>query len=1241
MFVQSILIPYILGIVTNKTSQDLFEREELALIIQDIYHKSEDEFNREYPNSYGGKFNNFLARQENKDLLLKHALNYGENIRSRKLNEVSFEGDITPDEVVNEFLIIFHKNINEDDRLIEYRNVREHYLLTKEIIKEIKGLKEIYIKKFEHVLSIIGSYAKVQPYITNRTQDDIDNIIKSLDEKDIVLIDSYRGFGKSETLYQAALSNKLEGKFDNILVMKHGVRNIFDALQTEIIESESYLILVDDIDLCISEFTEVLNFLKVSKSDFKIIATTQTYMLNEIKDIITKKSLYKSSIFISLNTWSKQDFIELLRATASKACIEDEELIVAKYPSPSLISWIGRNNNTKVEKVEDLFVGYLQTMRTDTYEILKDILSQQECDRLIFNISCLVPFKLEEDCGKSVEQIIGVKEGDFHKIIRRLEAGGVLRKISDKYRFFPDIKGDIYLAYSLRDGLFPEDLLYWLNESQEKVLSNINETRFICKINIDEIFKPLIAEWSKADEYFSQSNILEKAINIVEFVPESVLNLIYCYLIYAIKEKGNKYCRLTTDNFGPLLKSLWRYSNNKEGILEFLRLCENHNLDGMYDNYKVKGIVKDSFSPLYSQIETINEGLDILHTWLCRNTDKALVIFEYALAELLKGSHEVTKAIINGIQFGQRYIYATPEIIKVREKSIEIINYILNDKFTYECVQAIEKICDSLGEVRWGSDGGEELPLYKEITRERSIMVDILGAKLLSSNDIACNIVLERVLIKWWALQKVGSEKASEYLIAFHHSPEYLFAKYHVDADYRIISFEEVNKMAPSDDRWLWYVDNIISNDDNIDDEKKIAGLLNGHISSIEELSRLLNDTTSIIKQMRLCWSTPNILSHWGILNYKLFIEYMSSHYYNETDGYFRGDLLRIVTINDIHLGKEFIERLLGRQDKISTEEIEFLLNILSNKLIDDESVIVILEKIIYEDRIQNPASLTHKLYFIFKERNRKLLINVLIIILKKYTFDTSLCHMIYFVTKQFIDELRTSDRFIELKNIILDKLTEIYKFDYHENSMLEILLDNSEEALNFVVNRLSTNKEVPYHGFTFLKSFIKEINEYQKLVTILIDMEIRGIVNQYDKNGIYEALFLTRNKEGKLISTELLTKYISEENLSGVLEMLEYFRLFSDTLSPFVQGIIYLDRMGKLKEIESLLIKHTNPYGGWTRSTGSHSPEIVNRIELFREMYDTLPFGKIKIVVERCIGQLERQMKMDLINDEEVFNPR
>lgn len=293
MLFELVLLPFIVGLATNKVSGELFKIAELDQIIMEIYHDTESEFNAKYKDSFGGEYNNFLARQDNLELVLKGVLSLKDANSIKFVNTADFSGDITPEEVVNDFIFMFDEKINQDTRLIQYKSAREHQIITENTMLEIKKLTHIRFRKFvgpeESYLGEVG----LETTTIRKLDEDVASIIEELKGCDVVLVDSFRGFGKTETLKRVSFSDVIEEQFDRVIVMRRGIRNIIDAVQSELFSDTNYLIIIDDSDTCRDEFKEVLRFMKTTKVSTKVIASMQTHSVEEMRQIVLKEGLLK------------------------------------------------------------------------------------------------------------------------------------------------------------------------------------------------------------------------------------------------------------------------------------------------------------------------------------------------------------------------------------------------------------------------------------------------------------------------------------------------------------------------------------------------------------------------------------------------------------------------------------------------------------------------------------------------------------------------------------------------------------------------------------------------------------------------------------------------------------------------------------------------------------------------------------------------------------------------------------
>lgn len=1227
-----------LGLVTNKTYDVVFKDESLKNIADDLYEKSENEFNKKYSSKYGGKYDNFIARDENREAIMDAIIKFDDFQAIELPNVYDFEENVTPDEVILDFLTIFNNNLEKDSRLDIYRGVKAEKLIVESVYKEIIELKKITYRKFEIISGNTESTVKI-----GKSRDEIKEVLSKLEEKNLILVDSFRGFGKTHFLKVIGESKECQKAFVTVYYMRHGIRNILDALQSEIKEEERVLVLVDDIENSNEELIELLRFSDVVKFTFKLIVTSQTYSIENVKRQLVKFGFVNCVDFLSLNKWKPSDLKELFNAYTDDKRTEDLDLIISKYPSPSLIKWIAFMKQGTNSDIEEMFQEQKFQLESDTFAALDERLTFDECQRLLFNLSCSLPLALSTNYIDLFQNKLKCCN-EFEWVINKLFEAGILRKIGYNYRFYPDLIGDIYLSHSLSDDKFVGDLEFWFKESEETIINNISEARFISEFNIDDKLKKMIDTWMECKDYFSQSHALKMVNPIVKFVPESVINMMYVYFEYAKANKGERF-KLTTDDFGPIILELWNCYPNIELVLEVVLILKNIGIEGMYSNYKIDGLISRMSSPAKNSTIRINELIDVVHSMVVNDVQDSVLIFEYMASEILKVGYEVTNPIVGGIQYGLHTLVISRETIEIRTKCLETMELIINEKKSYLNFKTIDTISRNIGLMSYSRNTHLDSELSRLVMSERQFIVGRLGDVLLNTEDVKIKILIEKLFVYWWAGQSEGTEKVTEYLNAFQVDELYLFVKYYVESDYRFIEFDEIEKDAPNDERWKWFVHEIMHDRSNmLDDSNRIAEKLSCKIKEVEALKDFLLEAGVLIEDIGLSWSSPQIINRWFVKCKDLFYEYFKLSLYKDVPEYLRSEIISSVIIKDDMVDISLIHTLLN--ESLTSIELDKLLNVLSNDNINSSDVISILKRIINEQSNISYGTLVHRLYFIFKDRGLEPINSLLMEIIDKEPEFRKLIDSLDFFVKQFIDKIQILQGFAILKDTILEKMLNLERFNYHDNSLFESLIIRSEDAINFVCSRIGSEtiskyRVVPFDGFKFLEKYITSESELDILISKLVDIDKNSTTEIFSIHKVISNLLLKNNESGEILLKELLERYIKIEKVDNILFVLGNEILTSRSLGIYVKTLIYLSSKDKSTEAEKSIYLHRFPEGGYSRSIGSVSPQKVELKTLYERLYTMLPPGKLRIAVDKCISYIENDIEEDNIHDEEFLNPR
>jgi|GEM_PF-4312018 len=1238
---ETIILPALIGLAVNGISKNLFDDFKLNDIIEELYNKARDEFNRKYEHQFGGELDNFITREENHNLLLNNILSYNDIKNENKINKLSFENEITPDFAIKDFLYIFNELIESDDRLTEYRAKKKHFTVSKEILNEIGKIRNTRLKKFEDI-DIYIKKINILEFTLEKTKSEIEQVKKLLKYKDIVHITSYREFGKSTTLLKICLDNELRNSFDKVLVMNHGVKDILNAFENELYQDSKYLILIDDVDLCITEFEEIVKYTKLH--GIKMIITSQTYSYESIKSIIVKHKLYSSYKSLSINNWGKGDYLELLTKLSGDFFDKDKEYIAIKYDSPSAITLICDNIQENMN-IQDILSNIKETMQVDVDELLKDKLSHEKIEKLMYCFCCNVPFYNDKNFRDLLSSQLLINETEIDNIINILIDFGMLRKIGNECRFYPDLKGDIYLSYSMKDNIYENEFSFCINTNQQKVLKNIRCASQINDVDMKEKLTPIVKTWISEKYYFNQVENLKKAKYIVEFIPEQILNMIFCYLEDTIKSEDADYFKLSSDDFGPVLAELWEYSKNSNEILEAIRKIELFDLIGFYSNYKPKELIEEVFSPINYNTDFIITLFNTLENWAIENIEKSMILITYAICEILKSYHEKTISRINGIEFKNYTVKRTDELVILRKKCIDFMIYIIGNKFTCDNVKLLKEMANSIGTFYGcSSDIPKSLPLYEEILEERKILIKHIGEKLLKSNDMSCNVILEEILFKMWALNLQGSDETVEYLNKYKPSINYIFLKYSIECDNVYINFIDIQNKVNIDDKWVWYLDNVMFNDDLLtDDYSKIVQELNKEIKNIDDLFAFFNQLEKCILNFSINSRLFLILEQWYITNHNLFKEYYESEYFIKTWSTVKFNILRSMALIDNNLDISFIKDKISDLNKLEDEEILSILSLFRIETFNDSDIVLIINDIIDNSKLGNYSWLIREIYFIFNSRDKQQIVPLLIKIINKFDFNYRIDDL-EFIIKSFLNELKKHKEYNVFRKCLIEKLISIYEIGYHENSLLEILIENFDEAISFIENRLSLdnfNGKVPYHGYDFVKKFLEVIENYEMYIKLVINSTTNKKIHSIDKQKIYGSIFFIKDASNRLIILQLLDNSIKDNRLDIVIEILENYRLNDYTINDFISGLKYLNDNGREEEAEKLLYEYTYPTGVWSRNFGENSQIKISILKAYHEIERLLPFGKLKSIAVECINNIEKDMQEELIKDESILNPR
>ena len=766
----------------------------------------------------------------------------------------------------------------------------------------------------------------------------------------VLVIHSPGGYGKSHILREiAATVNKIDSDRE-VLIVTPGFPQINDAITNEIIENKKYLLIFDDADRYLDEIKPLLSYTSFINKNIKVVLSARTSGLQGINEIINQLPCKNSREELVIKKWSNKDLIQLLRLVAENEQVDNEEIIINTFLNPYLIVWIGKQiKNDPVLNYEILKDHFVIEINYEAEQCLKDALETSIIKDFVLNLSLIVPFSQKDEkilqilsvlCSQSVEKT--------NKALDVLTKVGILRVVGNSIRFNPDMKGDLYLAHSLKEiaevCILTTLIDKWIFAATEKVFINISAaSKYENTSILKEYCSRLLNDWIKnADNesgYYRKEklSLLEK---IVHIVPDEALDLMYTYLDTPLPQIPKEDIpwlndlHPTTDDYGPIIIRLLSNRYSRENILELISEINDNVEYGTYDNYKPNQLISISISPAENNLVLINSTLDILQNWVV-NSDKSIIEnISTALSELLSGVHHISNYAFGKASWGTLTLKANPELIHTRSKALTIVKMMINQHNVNLRLSAIE-IISNIG--RTHSKPENELPLANEISKERKEMIHELGNHISRDEDFRVLNKIENLFLKWWIQGKNGADGVSDLLKNIHQTTEYIVFKYFHSIDYVVEDFSLLESEAPKEQRWKWFIDNYMhkSLEFKSEDFKHLAISLNNKYSTDRQMIKYLDELHQIVEVNSVgsliidCWVSTNPDIFLSIRNDKSLWELVSSEFQNIIDF--------VIANKNEEFIQELYDEIFSNLPDVDIEKINTFLRVIGSNIADKD----------------------------------------------------------------------------------------------------------------------------------------------------------------------------------------------------------------------------------------------------------------------------------------------------------------
>ncbi len=648
-----------------------------------------------------------------------------------------------------------------------------------------------------------------------------------LSDRTVLLVHSPGGYGKSHLLRQiASLAHQTNNLFQP-WATRLGPRSMTEAIGDELVPGRAYVLFLDEADAITDDLRSLLTMCKTNPRSTKLVIALRSAALQAVNEQLNALRLAEFSEDIRIEDWSSEDLVKLLHVAAGKDTVPDELEIVAQYPNPFIIVWIGRRLSGQttfdIEAIKARLSGELEF---EAFQCLNGLMPRNVVTQLVTNLTLISPISKRETTSisqtfialspptiSSISTVISQERELLQDSLNRMIRAGILREIGDTVRFNPDMKGDLYLLRQIQN-MNVENLISlvdpWLQTAPENALNNLASAAKYAEVpSLRRVLAGHVLHWSlhpNEGPHRSMRGVLNAIPSITPIVPTECARLLRCYIE---RDDDDPRLPLSTDDYGPVIAQLISTRQSRSTILDIINLLHRKNIPGRYDNYKTKSLIRSCVSPLQNSASQICEALSILETWINGSDTQVELLFP-ALSEVLAGSHEYSESRTLRVTFGEKILSQTAEVTAIRDEALRVLSLMIEHSSPKARIAALD-VAEVLGKTRLQRVSESALPLESRIAQERRHVTRLIGNTIRSDMDFAVLNKIENLFLTWWAQSTPGTEETEKFLEAMPRSSEYLMFSHYLSPYYISESFENLRKNAPQDGRWKWFIQSFTS----------------------------------------------------------------------------------------------------------------------------------------------------------------------------------------------------------------------------------------------------------------------------------------------------------------------------------------------------------------------------------------------------------------------------------------------
>jgi hypothetical protein len=1093
---------------------------------------------------------------------------------------------------------------------------------------------------------------------------EIDSMINKIKSSKVSIIHAPGGHGKSHFLDR--LAQKLdENSNSQILCVRLFMRDMHAAVQEELSQTRSFILIVDDADRAVEDFRKLIGIAK-SVDSIKVVAACRSSGVPILEQEVDNQRISQYTIN-ELAALDDEILKELLLKSSGKDKLDRiDEIIEQLDRVPYLIVQYGRSIQGKLTPVEvdQLKKNLVQLIAHDAKGILTLILpNPNDQTELLTHLSALVPFYKTPQLLETLSEIIKQDKRIIDQALEELLNAKILRRIGRSLRFYPDMSGDLFLADAVSEKIEIVDNLLscWVESHPENIISNLTSAvPYDDSTAINQVLNKLVNSWiekAENEDWYLHNIRIQLLLKIVRFAPEPTLNLLYTYLDLH-KDIKDKYSRLNLDNYGPLITILGTIPQFNIKALQFIRKSIELKLEHTYQNYVPSELVKGLVRPTRIHPALIEDILkEIITSLETENPDDITLSTAVAAAsEILAGAHEYNHSTPTGITIGSQCVSNTPIINSLRDLGIKIFQIILSKK---GCLNYALEIAEDIGKVPF-ANSPERLPLYQRIIEDRQTVIGDLSKLDLNRLDITNLSRLEDALARWWLTEVEGTERVADLLMRINRSTFYLLIRHWIPSNYLIYDFAEILAKAPKSNRWKWWCNNKIdrtwSHDES--DFADLVRMLSDEYTTKEQLKCFFEESSDLIKKLDAKHNPP-IISLWVHTAPQLFIDFISSYGKDSVPDVFRGQVISAITK---YQSESLSDLIVSVNDSLSNLPWENFISFMKTVTDNDVDYKLIKETFIgisQKASIDIRSRFLHLAYFYFlKSHDSDSYAEIILSSIHgelNGLFVQNLCFALGrfgkdgwpIPNKKLMTKLRkrVSPLLIELKQIDFDA-NRLASFSCQKNidayiRLLELRMAKAKTGTTCRKSR-SEYEVISFDGFSCISSGVTSYSDFSKIMDKIISWEGEKLWH-FDLMYLMKSILPLKDKGDSYYLHQWMLVKLREKNepsTLGVIWVAGLMEFESLTEEIYTELFCTALEVGVLEEAKKIFYRLLTS-GGFSCTVGQVPKVYLDKKQVCENLKASAPPGKLKAFFEEMVNKMEETIEDHRAEAEEILHPK